>query len=192
MKLAFFLADLAARLLPAHHVSWGDVMRQETASIEEPLEATRFAAGCLWAALAMRITLMKAFVFTGRMFVGAVTILYGLSFLYFMTNGLFHTKPFPLLPYLLGWQAIMGLSHIAAGAFLIGWHPRLFLLACSAATAAGLSLTLYGIIGMIIEQRPSGVLVFAVAWPLISIALLMTAAWVLDSLERRANKPKTA
>lgn len=188
MSLSRFLTSLAARLLPDHRAAWGEAMQREAAAIDDPIEAFQFAAGCLWAALAMSITVMKAFVFTSRLLVGAVTALYGLSFLYFMTNGLLHSKPFALLPALLTWQLAMGLSHIAAAAFLIVWKPKAFRWACAAAAAAGLTLTLFGIASMIMEQRSSGVLVFAVAWPLVPVAMLMTAAWLFAWLERG---PKT-
>lgn len=53
-RLPILIARLAAALLPADHGDWGRAMVAETASLERG-PALRFALGCLWAAILIRL-----------------------------------------------------------------------------------------------------------------------------------------
>ncbi len=181
MSLALTLVRLAARILPDHRRAWGEAMAAEVTAIDAPRDALLFAAGCLWAALSERITFVKAFVFAGRLGVGLVTLLYGLAFLYFMNNGLGRDSPPLHLPFLLGWQAAMGIGYLAAAGFLVFWRPRPFLWACVVAAIPSLGLTILGLV----NKTPS---IIAFAWPVVPLVMLMGAAWLFAWLEQEPKK----
>ena len=194
MSLALFLTRLAARILPDHRRTWGEAMTAEVAAIDHPRDALLFAAGCMWAALSERITFMKAFVFIGRLGVGAVTILYGSLFIRFLISALLHDRPtteFPY-PFLLLWQGAMGLSHIAAGLFLMFWRPNAFRYACIAAGLSGLPLVVFGLVFTVMGKVTDNTMVISWAWPLVPVAMLAGAAWLLAWLEREPKKPALA
>ena len=176
MSVALSLARLTIQILPPHRRAWGKAMAAEVAAIDDPTDALVFAAGCLWAALSERISLMKAFVFAGRLGVALVTVLYALSFLYFTSNGLGRDNPPPHLPFLLGWQVSTGLSHLAAAGFLVFWRPKPFLWACAATAVPASALTIFGLTGMIMGKLAPGTMVISFAWPFVPIAMLMGAA----------------
>ncbi|ESQ88575.1 hypothetical protein ABAC460_15360 [Asticcacaulis sp. AC460] len=184
-KLAKFLADLAARLLPANRHAWGEAMRQEVRAIESAPDALAFAGGCLWAALCERITVMKAIVFTGRLVVGLVTALYGVMFLVMMVNGLTGQAVQPVQPWIVVWVAAMGFSDLAAAAGLVFWKPKLFWTAFVLAALPSLGLTVFGL-----ATRSDMFLRFA--WPFVPLALLAGAALFLAWLERGSRRPIAA
>lgn len=194
MSVALSIAKLAARILPEHRRDWGDAMAAEVAAIENPLCASLFAAGCLWAALSERITLMKAFVFVGRVGVGIVTALYGSMFIRFMISALLHGRPtvdFPY-PWLLIWQAAMGLSHVTAGLFLIFWRPKAFRNACIAAALSGLPLVLFGLIFTALGRVTDNTMVISWAWPFVPLTMLIGAAWLFAWLEQAPKRSAVA
>lgn len=194
MTLALSIARLAARILPARHHVWGEAMTAEVAAIDNPRDALLFAAGCLWAALTERVTFVKAFVFAGRLGVALVTSLYGLSFLYFLSNGLRHETPPSHLAILISWQGAMGLSHLAAAGLLLLWRPKPFLWACAAAAISAIALPVFYVVDMIAGKIPPNVTVpvIAWAWPLVPLVILMGAAWLFAWLEQEPKKPAIA
>jgi hypothetical protein len=192
MSLALSIAGLAASVLPEHRRDWGDAMAAEVAAIDEPREALQFAVGCLWAAVTERITFMKAFVFAGRLSVGIVTALYGAAFLRFLYNGLTGMNPHPYMAFLAPWQIAMGLTHLAAAAFLVFWRPKAFLWTCAAAALPGLALSTFGMVGKITGKVSAEVSVFAFAWPFLPLVMLMGAAWLFAWLEQAPKRPAVA
>jgi len=182
MKLAYWLVDMAVRLLPAHRRDWAEAMQAELAHITEPRMATDFAFGCLWTAVRERITAMKLIVVLGRLGVGLVTITYGAFFIHFLINAFTPSEVHnPYFAWLLPWQLTMGISHVAAGLCLIFWRPKAFIASCVVACLPALSLSLYGFLASL--PHPS-----SYVWPFIPLVMLTTAAAVLWGIERCSSR----
>ena len=185
MRVAQWVMEWAARLLPPHRRDWAEAMRAELAAIPSR-EAFGFALGCLWAAFTERTRLMKAIVTFGRWGVGIVTIVYGAFFVQCLVNGLTQAElRNPDLPWLLAWQCAMGFSHMAAGLFLILWRPRAFAFSCAIATLPALGLALLGVLNHM--PRPN-----SYVWPFLPLALLLAAAAFLRWLDREPSQTAAA
>lgn len=188
MKLSAFLTASAVRLLPNRHKAWGRAMQAEVSVIPDPVEANLYAAGCVCAALTLRTNLMKFFAYAGRLLVGTVTAVYGLSFLYFLANSLLHRAANAdlraYMTFLVPWQVAMGVSHIAAAVYFISWRPRALVAALGAATLSALALFGLGILNLMAGSLRPDHPVIAFAWPLVPVAFVGGAAVLLAQIGR--------
>lgn len=185
-RFAARLADLTVAVTPATQNDWATAMTVEVESIENDVEALRFALGCLWAAIQQRFGL-KA-IAGARVFVAMITIAYALFHLAGVANiaPILLGRPDPFCemliangnlaaaawheeahPWIAAFLAAMGLSHLFAGIFLLYWRPWLFAVAVSVAIIPA----------------------FYTLWPFAPLILLVAAAVILNFANSRLREP---
>lgn len=188
-RVSHAVMELAQVLAPRARKDWITGMARELDVISADGEALFFALGCLAATLSEHLKMQEP-ITIARRGVAAITALYAVMHLTWALNGvniLFgHPDPFcemleasgntaaaarhaAMHPWIVAYQLGIGFTHLAAAATLAWWCPRLFWIA----------------IGLAVIPAAFTI------WPLVPLAMLAAAGFMLVWMNRDATGTRT-